>query len=279
MRFQGGTIFPLAVAAVLVLGLALITYARASRPDADDSPPQPGVDHWHWAYGFQLCRDEPNLIFAGSREQFDSAGNIVGDEDFIRTGVHSHDDGVIHWHPYTVVASGNRARLGLFLENYGVELSDTKLEFTENNLVYQETKAPVAEDFPLVYEEGETECDGEDAVLKVVKWTDYDDPSSDQQYVADFNNIRIDGPNQAIVFAFVPADVDVEMPPWSANLIELGALDSATPPNDSGVVPLASEPAAAVGTSVPDSVADSVPPDSVSPESVPPESSGPPTTG
>ena len=33
VRFQGGTLFPLVVAIVLVVGLGLVVYARASRPE------------------------------------------------------------------------------------------------------------------------------------------------------------------------------------------------------------------------------------------------------
>ena len=39
VRFQGGTIFPIAVAATLILGLALIVYSRQTLPAADASPP------------------------------------------------------------------------------------------------------------------------------------------------------------------------------------------------------------------------------------------------
>ena len=126
VRFQGGTIFPLVVAIVLVLGVALVTYARASRPKSDASPPQPGLDHWHAAYGFQLCSDEPNIVFAGALEEMTSSGQYA-DRNFANTGVHSHDDGVVHWHPYTQKAAGNRAKLSIFFDNYGLDISDTTL--------------------------------------------------------------------------------------------------------------------------------------------------------
>ena len=235
VRFQGGTLFPLVVAIVLVLGARRSSSTPGRRdPDADTSPPQPGIDHWHGAYGFQLCTDEPNVMLSGNLEAVDSNGVLVN-QDFRNTGVHSHDDGVIHWHPYGVQASGDRAQLGMFLDNYGVDLSNTKLELPEGGLQYEDTGAPVADDFPLVYEEGETECDGEDAELKVVVWTDYQDPDSNQQYTSNFDEIPFDRDGLVIVIAFVPNDVDVVMPPWAANLPALGAADTATPPNDSGV--------------------------------------------
>ena len=51
VRFQGGTLFPMIVLLILVIGVGTIVYARASIPAADASPPTI-EDHWHMAYGF-----------------------------------------------------------------------------------------------------------------------------------------------------------------------------------------------------------------------------------
>jgi hypothetical protein len=288
VRFQGGTLFPVIVAAVLVVGLALIVYARASRPAADSGPPQPNIDHWHWAYGFQLCTDSPNVVFTGALEEVDTLGNLIN-TDFLTTGVHSHDDGVIHWHPYSARASGSRAKVGIFLDNYGANLDDEKLELPEG-LMYEETKAPVAEDFPRVYEEDETQCDGEDATLKVVVWEDYTDPGSDRVYTSNFDEIPFDGDGKVVVVAFVPDDVDVVMPSWAADLPALGAADQAsstveTTPDGSiipDIAPASTEPAVETTEASEDSEPESTTDESASEESAPessvPSSSTPPTT-
>ena len=57
VRFQGGTLFPMLILLILVVGIGTIVYARASVPAADASPPTI-EDHWHMAYGFSLC-DQP----------------------------------------------------------------------------------------------------------------------------------------------------------------------------------------------------------------------------
>jgi len=227
VRFQGGTIFPLVVAIVLVLGVGLIAYARASRPEASASPPQPGIDHWHAAYGFQICSDEPDLVFSGNLEERDANGVFVNRE-FNNTGVHSHDDGVIHWHPYTQRAAGNRAKLGIFWENYGLDISDTEMTLPLDRMVYQATGEPLPDDFEWEHvEDGETECaPGEEGSLRVVVWDSANDSGSSNTYTANFDDIRMaDG--AVVVVAFVPDDVDVVMPSWAADLERLGAADTA----------------------------------------------------
>jgi hypothetical protein len=254
VRFQGGTLFPLVVAIVLVVGLGLVVYARASRPE--DVPPF-ASDHWHGAYGFQLCSDSPNVELTGNIEEFDADGNLTGTDAYVTSGVHSHDDGVIHWHPTGSRATGRDAQLGVFFGNYGVELSDTRLELPEGGFTVDGAAPP--EEFPVTYEEGETECDGEDARLTVVVWEDHRDPNSSQVYTSSFDDIPFDKNGLAITIAFVPDDVDVEMPPSAANLEELGALD-APPPAAGETVPPSETP-----TSVP--TGSSEPTESSAPES------------
>jgi hypothetical protein len=248
VRFQGGTLFPMVVAIVLVLGLALIVYARTSRPAADASPPQVYDivngqqigDHWHGAYGFQVCGDTPTIKLAGDLEARDTEGRLIS-QAMQTTGIHSHDDGVIHWHAWSSRASGRNAQIGIFLDNYDVSLSNDTLELPEGDgdnplsrLIFDpETSTPEdPEDFPLTYEEDETQCNGEDAELRVMVWTDFNDPDSGQLYTSNFDDIPFDQDGLVITIAFVPDDVEVVMPTWAANLPELGAADSAT-----GVVP------------------------------------------
>jgi hypothetical protein len=220
VRFQGGTLFPLVVAIVVVLGVGLVVYARQSRPAADASAPQLS-DHWHHAYGFYLC--DTWFQLSGDAEERDDAGFV--NTEFARTGIHSHDDGLIHWHPFSAAAVGRRATLGVFLDVYGVELENDKLTFPEDQraaLPYQQETG--------VFEDGETVCviDGEeqDAELKVVVWDNFTDTDDGTTFIADFDNIRLDKDQMVVAIAFVPDDTDVAMPPWAPELPALGAVDS-----------------------------------------------------
>jgi hypothetical protein len=209
VRFQGGTLFPLIVAIVVVVGVGTIVYARQTIPDADSSPPTVN-DHWHAAYGFYLCDTWEQLT--GNLEETDAAGQLIS-RRFLQTGIHSHDDGVMHWHPNTSRATGKNATLGVFLGAYGVELDNDSLKFPDDQLGGKE------------YIEGETKCGTEDGELQVVVWDSYSDTDDGTTYIANFDKIRIKNDGMVFSIAFVPRDTDVQMPPWAADLPALGAAD------------------------------------------------------
>src|SRR5215510_12398250 len=67
IRFQGGTVFPLTVLLVSVIGLALIVYARSSTQALAVPPQASKGDHWHVAFGVYACNDWlPNV--SGNKE-------------------------------------------------------------------------------------------------------------------------------------------------------------------------------------------------------------------
>ena len=213
VRVDAGRVFPIASMLTLVLGVASIVYARQSVPLADHNPP-PINDHCHMAYGFDICGEFFQL--EGDLEERNSQGQFVNPE-FLQTGIHSHNDGVIHWHPYTSRAVGSRAQLGVFLETYGVELTNESLTFPADQLG------------GASYTEGEDTCtvDGveQDAELSVVAWTNYTDTDDGSRYISKMDEIPVTDNGMVFVVAFVPRGEAVTMPPWAAQLPELGAAD------------------------------------------------------
>ena len=140
-------------------------------------------------------------------------------QDYVRTYVHSHDDGVIHWHPFSGVAVGRRAKLGVFLENYGVTLTDTELKFPED------------QNGGKTYKEGETKCpDGKDGELSVTVWDNPQDTSDGQRYVTGFDDIPMNKNSLVITIAFQPSGTTIAMPTSAPNLEELGAIDTGQAP-------------------------------------------------
>lgn len=216
VRFQGGTLFPALVVGVSLIGLALIVYSRASIPDRNVAPTV--EDHWHASYGFYIC-DEWLPDLQGNKEELDRSGFLANDE-FRRTGIHSHDDGVMHWHPYTSAATGRNARLGVFLNVYGVKLTDTKLTMP-------------ADQGGGVYEEGVTKCidkDGNevDGQLVVYAYESYNTPNDFATYITNFDGIRLKQDAMAFTVVFAPAGEQPGLPPSAADLPALGAADSGT---------------------------------------------------
>ena len=216
VRFQGGTLFPALIVGIAVVGAALIVYSRASIPNQNIPPTV--EDHWHASYGFYAC-DEWLPDLQGNKEEQDSAGQLISD-GFRRTGIHSHNDGVIHWHPYSSSATGRNAKLGVFLDVYGIKLSDDKIEFP-------------ADQGGAVYEEGVTKCtdaDGKsvDGEIVVYAFDAFDTPDKYTTYITNFDDVRLMQDGMAFSVVFAPAGSKPELPPSAASLPELGAVDGGT---------------------------------------------------
>ncbi len=223
IRFQGGAVFPIAVAATLILGLALIVYSRQSLPSADSSPPTIN-DHWHAAYGFYLCDSWYQL--EGNLEERNAQGQFTN-TNFLRTGIHSHDDGVIHWHPYTAAAVGRRATLGVFLDSYDVVLTDDSLTFSSDSALAANPDFPSTNFDPLAeYVEGETKCNGEDAELSVIAWGSFTDTDGGKRYIANMDQVHVDNDGMVFGIYYTSKGTDQSMPPWAQNLPQLGAVDT-----------------------------------------------------
>lgn len=226
IRFQGGTVFPIAVALTLIIGLGLIAYARATLPAADASEPTID-DHWHAAYGLYLC--DGWVQFNGNLEDVDSRGNFVH-TNFLRTGIHSHDDGVIHWHPNTSAAVGGNAVLGVFLDSYDTTLENDRLEFPSLGSVGPNPNflGQAPSEILQEYVEGETECPGGggEASLSVKVWESFTDTDGGQRYIANMDRVRVSEDGMVFAIYYGPDDGPQTMPPWAQNLPQLGALDS-----------------------------------------------------
>ncbi len=259
VRFQGGTLFPVVVTIVIVLGLSLVVFARQSRPSVDASGSPQVSDHWHHAYGFFLC--DTWIQLEGDAEQ-QGTDNFT---QYARSGVHSHDDGLMHWHPFTSAAVGSNARLGVFLDTYNVEVSNTKLTFPDSQRASIEEQFAAAdpprtellarEDI-LTWEDDDTcPIDGseESGKLQVVVWNNFTDTDDGTTYIADFDNIRLDRDQMVVVVAFVPDGTDVTMPPWAPRLPELGQIDSGVLDPNTSLEPGVTVPEGSIpdGTSVP----------------------------
>ena len=113
----------LSMAAVVIAGSLLIVTSRSDRQAASNplksAKPRPpdrsknfAGDHWHAAYGLYIC------------DSF--LGNIESDRD--PNGIHTHDDGVIHIHPFTRAVSGRKATFGVYADTVGLSVGEDKIK-------------------------------------------------------------------------------------------------------------------------------------------------------
>ena len=188
--------FPLALAAVVILGVALVVFARSSRTPAE--APRVGNDHWHSAYAIYDC------------DRFLPAFTSAADPD----GIHSHQDGVVHIHPWNSSAAGDRADLDVFFEAMGARITDDEISGPGIGVL-----------------EAGTDCNGESTVIRAVRFTridpsDPDAPRADdpatrltdvfevsEEFTDDFGDVRLLGDLEAFTFARVPAGAEIPPPP------------------------------------------------------------------
>jgi hypothetical protein len=99
------------IALVVVLGVLGVVLSRSSSRNAAAADAPTVNDHWHAAYGFDVC------------------GTFLPDlpQPAQLIGLHTHGDGVIHIEPQDPIAdTGKNATLGRFVSGYpGLKLSRT----------------------------------------------------------------------------------------------------------------------------------------------------------
>jgi hypothetical protein len=110
----------LVAAVVVIMGvLAVIAgmngfrQARTQAQAISSARPRANIDHWHTAYGVFLC-DHWLPPVGIQKDPF---------------GIHSHGDGVIHVHPFSIRSSGSRARLGAWTDVIDAEVTPTRLRW------------------------------------------------------------------------------------------------------------------------------------------------------
>jgi hypothetical protein len=228
--------FPLAIAAIVVLGSVGIWLARESKVSVADAAPVINQDHWHYAFGFYQCDSYPD----GLQKPTDATSDVLG--------IHSHGDGLIHIHPFSTSTAGKRATLGKFLEQEGITMTADELTFP-------------ASMGGATFKNGDTcTIDGkkQKAELKVFVWP----PQASAKvkpdvFTDDFDNIRFTQDQGILSLAFVPESVKkIPLPPSIDALKAPADLNEGTPQPDvsSTVVPGApstTAPAASASTTTP----------------------------
>jgi hypothetical protein len=180
-------LWPAAVVVLLAVGVSLVW---VSRPEGASAQSPTFGDHWHAAYGIFACDDfVPPLT----------------DRNGDANGIHTHEDGLIHIHPTSNTATGDKATLDVFAEEIGLTLEDGKLGIPDGK----------------TYEEGKSECGRKPGLVQLAVW---DDPSDETPTIVteDVAGLKL-GQNQLITIAFAPEGADLPKPP---------STDTVTTPSD-----------------------------------------------
>lgn len=188
--------FPAAIAGIVVAGTLLVFLVRADEVSQAAEPPRLAKDHWHAAYGVYLC---------------DTFGPPLTDSLGDEYGIHTHEDGLIHIHPTTGQASGSNATFGRFAEEVDVEFGDDSFTL------------PTGE----TYATGD-DCNGEEAVVRVLKWPSGEFEGEPEIISSDFGGIRFTGDGEAYTIFFGPEsaldDPSALLPPSLAGINQVSDL-------------------------------------------------------
>jgi hypothetical protein len=207
VREPRGKVFPVALAAVLILGTLLVWYSRQSSITVAGIHPTVG-EHYHVAFGVYDCDK-----WLGNVQNNNEAAGTADNEQYKVTGIHTHGDGVIHVHPFGSAGAGKNAKLNTWFNLAGVKITDTSLAMPEG-LGSFSTK---------------DKCGDKAATLKALVWDDATSTSEPKKYLTDLKSIRFVKNGMAITLAFTPDDNSVDLntlkPPSAANLAALGAAD------------------------------------------------------
>ena len=183
IRESSDRTYPLAILVICIVGTLLVFWGRDQRASAQRLEPRLNVDHWHAAMGLYLCD-----TFAPP------PGDAAGD----KLGIHTHDDGIAHIHPFSSAAAGENATVGKFYDNVGIKIEGGKLTTPEGK----------------VYESGKTTCpSGEAGKLVLVEWKSADDDTTAPRVIAtDINATRFLNDRMAFTLAFVPEAKILDIP-------------------------------------------------------------------
>lgn len=215
---KSSLVWPVSIGLVVLLGVGLIAISAIGRDNSASAGPILG-DHWHAAYGIQVCGEWlPPLV----------------DVEDDTTGLHTHGDGLIHLHPGSTSYTGDGASLNAWGEVTGVVIGDGELTLPDRQLTNGD------------------DCGGEPGVVQLKVW---DSPQDTEGRVIESDlgdHIPADG--EVVTVAFLPEGEALEQPPTVPRLQDPTAPEEGRPlvplPEGEGVEPTegaSTTPTTAVG--------------------------------
>lgn len=185
---------------VVVLGVMGVYFASANLSDKKTAgttdPPAVNKDHWHVAYGFNLCGKWSAALKDGP----------AGDT----TGIHTHEDGLAHVHPFVSSVAGKNATFGKLMDD-----TDTSVSASAVNLKRDGEK----------FKNGD-KCGKKEGVLTATVFKNLADKEGKVLKGSPSDYRFKDG--QLITISFNPKGFKVTQPPSAGNLSDPGDLPGST---------------------------------------------------
>ena len=197
--------------------------------------------HWHSAYGVYKCDAYLGKTVNG-KYVAEIDGSLLPDP----AGIHAHDDGLIHIHPFIKRASGKKAQLSFFLDAINAKI-------TSKRISYPSTTGKTE---TLDVDKMTCGKDKKKPEISVYLWRDIKKPGRVERYTGDFRRIPLvkDG---AYAFAITaPESKTPSVPPAEKALEAPADLPQAVPTT----IPAGGAPTSApASTAVPASTSAPVP--------------------
>jgi hypothetical protein len=209
--------YPTFIAVVVIIGIALIAFSRhevrasaapVSAPTKDNSAPRLG-DHWHAAYGFYICGK-----WQANTPQFENT-----------QGIHTHGDGIIHIHPFSLGKrnpfTGKNANLGAYME------------LAKGRVTSQQIKVPAG-----TKKVNGDKCSGKTGEVIVKTWKKGEPVDAGQIYTGNPEKLKLED-QMLITIAFMPKGSKIPQPPSASTLDNLSDVTAPTTTVPAGTTPTA----------------------------------------
>ncbi|MEY2399818.1 MAG: hypothetical protein QOJ00_2992 [Actinomycetota bacterium] len=200
-----------------VLGVALSSKSISDKKAAaDTTPPVANKDHWHAAYGFNLCGQWAAPLQDGP------AGDTAG--------IHTHADGLVHTHPFLNSVAGQNATFGKLMKDTLTTVTATSVNLKRDGERFKNGD----------------KCGKEKGVLTTRVFKNLADKTG-TELKGNPSDWKIK--NGALIsISFNPKGFKVTQPPSAANLADPGDLGSTPSPSDATPTTAPSAPTTAAST-------------------------------
>lgn len=198
IKLRGGLVFPTVIAVVLVLGSALIGYARQTIQDRSATDITNAT--YYLSFGVYVCDkwvDLPDTaVLDGIAEVREGAALVAG------------KPGVVEWQPQ-ILSGQRRARVSAVLDLYALKLTETSLTF------------PSSINGGAELTEGADACGGKGGSLFVDTWDVEGADSARKTSIANLDAIRLDANGLAVALVFAPDGTEVPQPDAASDVATL----------------------------------------------------------